>query len=114
MTALLISLLVACLALLVWLAFRPAPDSSGSAALLQQQLVELRGQLAGLLQAQQRVPDALFWTVSGSHLYGFPSADSDIDLRGCFRAPLRSLVGLKPPTETVEPKASSAGVKWKR
>ncbi len=49
------------------------------------------------------VPQALFWTVSGSHLYGFPSADSDIDLRGCFLAPLRALVGLKPPTETVEP-----------
>jgi DNA recombination protein RmuC len=59
MTAVLIALLVACLALLVWLAFRPAPDSSGSAALLQQQLVELRGQLGAMVQAQQRVPDAL-------------------------------------------------------
>jgi len=55
-----------------------------------------------------RVPGALFWTVSGSHLYGFPSADSDIDLRGCFLAPLRSLVGLRPPTETVEPKGEFA------
>jgi predicted nucleotidyltransferase len=56
-----------------------------------------------------QVPDALFWTVSGSHLYGFPSADSDIDLRGCFRAPLRSLLGLRHPTETVEPKGTFAG-----
>ena len=56
-----------------------------------------------------RVPEALFWTVSGSHLYGFPSADSDIDLRGCFLAPLRALVGLKQPTETVEPKGEFAG-----
>lgn len=56
-----------------------------------------------------RVPGALFWTVSGSHLYGFPSADSDIDLRGCFLAPLRSLVGLKRPTETVEPKGEYDG-----
>ncbi|QJW95562.1 nucleotidyltransferase domain-containing protein [Frigoriglobus tundricola] len=57
-----------------------------------------------------RVPDALFWTVSGSHVYGFPSADSDIDLRGCFRAPLRALVGLRPPVETVEPKGELGGV----
>jgi predicted nucleotidyltransferase len=56
-----------------------------------------------------RVPGALFWTVSGSHLYGFPSADSDIDLRGCFLAPLRALVGLRQPTETVEPKGDFAG-----
>ena len=57
----------------------------------------------------ERVPGALFWTVSGSHLYGFPSTDSDIDLRGCFLAPLRSLVGLKQPTETVEPKGEFEG-----
>jgi predicted nucleotidyltransferase len=56
-----------------------------------------------------RVPGALFWTVSGSHLYGFPSADSDIDLRGCFLAPLRALVGLRPPTETVDPTGEFAG-----
>ncbi len=60
--------------------------------------------------ANARVPDALFWTVSGSHVYGFPSTDSDIDLRGCFRAPLRALVGLRPPVETVEPKGELAGV----
>src|SRR4051812_5122846 len=51
MTAVLLALLVACLTLLVYLAFRPA-HSSGEVALLQQQLVELRTQL-------QRVPDAL-------------------------------------------------------
>lgn len=57
----------------------------------------------------ERLPAALFWTVSGSHLYGFPSTDSDIDLRGCFLAPLRSVVGLYPPTETVEPKGEFVG-----
>lgn len=57
----------------------------------------------------ERVPDALFWTVCGSHSYGFPSADSDIDLRGCFRSPLRALVGLRPPAETLEPKGELAG-----
>ncbi|HEY1187178.1 MAG TPA: nucleotidyltransferase domain-containing protein [Gemmata sp.] len=56
-----------------------------------------------------RVEDALFWVVSGSHLYGFPSADSDVDLRGCYRAPIRALVGLRPPNETVEPKGELEG-----
>jgi uncharacterized protein len=66
--------------------------------------------LAGLgAWGRERVPGALFWTVSGSHLYGFPSADSDIDLRGCFLAPLRALVGLRPPTETIEPKGEFVG-----
>lgn len=60
MTALVVALLAACLALLLWLAFRPAPArSSGEAALLQQQLVELRSQLGAIAQAQQLVPDAL-------------------------------------------------------
>src|SRR5206468_8465370 len=53
--------------------------------------------------------DLLFWTVSGSHLYGFPSADSDVDLRGSFAAPVPSLLGLRPPTETHEIKDTFAG-----
>ncbi|MFO0798813.1 MAG: nucleotidyltransferase domain-containing protein [Gemmataceae bacterium] len=57
-----------------------------------------------------RIPGALFLTVSGAHLYGFPSADSDIDLRGAFLAPLRHLVGLRRPVETVEPKGEFAGI----
>jgi uncharacterized protein len=44
----------------------------------------------------------LFVTVSGAHLYGFPSADSDVDLRGCHQLPLREIVGLDAPNETVE------------
>ncbi len=55
------------------------------------------------------VPNALFWTVSGAHLYGFESVDSDIDLRGCFRAPLRDLLGLRAPTDTLEPQAEVNG-----
>lgn len=60
--------------------------------------------------ATERVPHSLFCTVSGSHLYGFSSVDSDIDLRGCFLAPLRDLVGLKSPLETVEPKGEMQGL----
>lgn len=44
----------------------------------------------------------LFVTVSGAHLYGFPSPDSDIDLRGCHLLPLRDLVGLHPANQTFE------------
>lgn len=58
----------------------------------------------------ERVPGALFWTVSGAHLYGFPSADSDVDLRGAFAAPLPALVGLRRPPETREPKGVFAGL----
>lgn len=43
----------------------------------------------------------LFATVSGAHLYGFESADSDIDLRGTFVLPLEQIVGLTTGPETV-------------
>jgi len=44
----------------------------------------------------------LFATISGAHLYGFPSADSDFDLRGVHLLPLEQVVGLDPGEETVE------------
>ncbi|MFD6349152.1 DNA polymerase beta superfamily protein [Streptomyces roseolus] len=46
-------------------------------------------------------PDPLlFATVSGAHLYGFPSRDSDVDLRGVHLLPAEALVGLREPEET--------------
>ncbi|MGY5051848.1 nucleotidyltransferase domain-containing protein [Streptomyces sp. 900105755] len=46
-------------------------------------------------------PDPLlFATVSGAHLYGFPSRDSDLDLRGVHLLPAADLVGLREPEET--------------
>jgi len=44
----------------------------------------------------------LFATISGSHLYGFPSPDSDFDLRGAHILPLEKVVGLDVRDETVE------------
>lgn len=44
----------------------------------------------------------LFVTVSGAHLYGFESPDSDVDLRGCHLLPLRDVVGLALPNERFE------------
>ena len=34
----------------------------------------------------------LFATISGAHLYGFPSPDSDFDLRGIHVLPLREVL----------------------
>ncbi|MFE2295736.1 DNA polymerase beta superfamily protein [Streptomyces sp. NPDC059452] len=57
-------------------------------------VADLRPDLAG-------APDPLaFATVSGAHLYGFPSRDSDVDLRGVHVLPAEELVGLREPEET--------------
>ena len=44
----------------------------------------------------------LFATISGAHLYGFPSPDSDVDLRGCHVLPLEKWGGLASDDETVQ------------
>lgn len=44
----------------------------------------------------------LFATISGAHLYGFPSSDSDFDLRGAHLLPLEEVIGLKTGSETIE------------
>ena len=44
----------------------------------------------------------LFVTISGAHLYGFPSPDSEYDLRGVHVLPVREVVGFDPGRETVE------------
>jgi len=43
----------------------------------------------------------LFATISGAHLYGFPSPDSDFDLRAAHVLPLEKVVGLDVPDETL-------------
>ena len=44
----------------------------------------------------------VFATISGAHLYGFPSPDSDYDLRGIHLLPLEEVVGLGAGRESVE------------
>jgi hypothetical protein len=66
------------------------------------------------LAAMRRLVDGLryrplFVTVSGAHLYGFPSSDSDVDLRGCHQLPLRDVVGLDVPHQTLEHKTIDHG-----
>lgn len=51
----------------------------------------------------------LFATVSGAHLYGFASPDSDFDLRGVHVLAGEELFALEPPRETVESAAKVAG-----
>lgn len=53
-------------------------------------------------QIEQHPFPLLFVTISGAHLYGFPSPDSDYDLRGVHLLPLEDVVGLAAGKETVE------------
>jgi predicted nucleotidyltransferase len=53
------------------------------------------------LVSQQPYP-LLYMTISGAHLYGFPSPDSDYDLRGIHLLPLPRILGLQLQDETIE------------
>jgi len=44
----------------------------------------------------------VFATISGAHLYGFPSPDSDYDLRGVHVLPAREVLGLNEGPETIQ------------
>lgn len=52
----------------------------------------------------------LFVTVSGADLYGFPSPDSDVDLRGSHLLPLRDVLGLLNVEETREVSGFHEGI----
>jgi len=65
------------------------PDPVADASLLRSIIVE------------QPYP-LIFVTISGAHLYGFPSPDSDYDLRGTHVLPLNEVVGLATRRETIE------------
>ncbi len=54
-----------------------------------------------LAAVARRGPEPVFATISGAHLYGFASPDSDVDLRGAFILPARALLGLHPERETI-------------
>lgn len=44
----------------------------------------------------------LFATISGAHLYGFASPDSDVDIRGAHLLPVSEVIGLHTGPETIE------------
>ena len=55
---------------------------------------------------------ALFITISGAHLYGFPSTDSDVDLRGCHVLPVNEFIRLQEPRLTVNQMWTLNGVEF--
>jgi len=52
--------------------------------------------------AAQGAPGAFLVGVTGAHYYGFPSPDSDLDLKGVHVAPTREVVSLKPPPDAFD------------
>lgn len=61
-------------------------------------------------QASTHPYPLVFATISGAHLYGFPSPDSDYDLRGVHLLPLNEVVGLDIGRETVEKSGVEDGI----
>ena len=60
--------------------------------------------------AQNHPYPLLFATISGAHLYGFPSPDSDYDLRGIHVLPLNRVLRLTVDDETVERSTDENGL----
>ena len=63
-----------------------------------------------LRQVEAHPYPLVFATISGAHLYGFPSPDSDYDLRGVHLLPLEEVVGLDMGQETVEKSGLEDGI----
>jgi uncharacterized protein len=61
-------------------------------------------------QVEQHPCPLLFATITGAHLYGFPSPDSDFDLRGAHLLPLKDVVGLQIGPETFEKSGVHDGI----
>jgi predicted nucleotidyltransferase len=61
-------------------------------------------------QVEQHPYPLIFATISGAHLYGFPSPDSDFDLRGVHVLPLKEVVGLQTGPETIEKSGAHDGI----
>ncbi len=61
-------------------------------------------------QVEEHPYPLIFTTISGAHLYGFPSPDSDYDLRGVHVLPLSEIVGLRPGRETITESGIRDGV----
>lgn len=50
---------------------------------------------------QEQPYPLLFSVISGAHLFGFPSPDSDVDIRGVHILPLEQVISLKAPKDTI-------------
>jgi uncharacterized protein len=65
--------------------------------------------LCRVIASRSKYP-LLFATVSGAHLYGFASPDSDYDVRGVHVLPAQTVLGLRPGDETVEVAGVERGI----
>ena len=70
---------------------------------------EERRVTARVLAEEEARREHLVVSLSGAHAYGFPSPDSDHDLRGCHLLPLREVVGLDVGRETIETSSKDGG-----
>ena len=52
----------------------------------------------------------IYACIGGSDMFGFRSADSDVDVRGCWQISTNKLLGLGSPRETIEMKTMKEGV----
>lgn len=62
-----------------------------------------------LKRLEETGSEPVFATLSGAHLYGFPSRDSDFDVRGAHLAPFPKLLSLFPSKETIESMSEEDG-----
>jgi uncharacterized protein len=70
---------------------------------------DLKLNLCGRVLDRQPYPMA-FVTISGAHLYGFASPDSDYDIRGMHVLPVREMITLDQSRETIEFSGIEEGV----
>ena len=75
-----------------------AIDCAGERLLTPHELKTARAAIARESEARHHVVVYL----SGAHAYGFPSPDSDLDLKAVHLAPTDRVLGLQPPRPTVD------------
>jgi uncharacterized protein len=82
---------------------------AGEAPMTPAQLSEVWSMLdrEHLASLARQGPEPVFATISGAHLYGFASPDSDVDLRGAYVLTARQLLGLQKPEETLSIESKS-------
>ncbi|MFJ6214429.1 DNA polymerase beta superfamily protein [Streptomyces sp. NPDC092296] len=71
-----------------------------TAAVVKERLAAAGVPELGEVLAEEVAEPLVFASVSGAHLYGFPSTDSDVDLRGAHLLPVEALIGLETPRDT--------------
>src|SRR5262249_60636387 len=81
---------------------RPASSLVGGIAVMPMPLLQK--------QVEQHPYPLIFATISGAHLYGFPSPDSDFDLRGAHVLPVKDMLGLEETLDTIQVSGERQGI----